>query len=62
MIQVLNPYFGYPLCISLIIFLYSGYKHRIIDKLINEFFIFFTNSKLHTFIFLILLDQSPLHH
>ena len=34
----------------------TGYKHQIIDKLINnKFLIFFTNSKLHSFNFLILL-------
>ena len=40
----------------------TGYKHRIIDKLINKFDIFFSNSNLHTFNFLFLLYQRPLHH
>ena len=29
----------------------TGYKHRIIDKFINKFYILFTKSKLHTFFF-----------
>ena len=40
----------------------TGCKHRIINNLINKFEIFFTNSKLHTFNFLILLHQRPLHY